>query len=76
VSVVVVVTGPGIAGCVVCDDVVVVLPDGVDAHADNAAIAMANRLGTINFFMVMFPVLLVFALPLIIPRRARGDYGV
>jgi hypothetical protein len=51
--VVVVVTGPGIAGCVVCCDVVVVLPEGEDAHADNRAMAAATRLGTMNFFMVM-----------------------
>jgi hypothetical protein len=51
--VVVVVTGPGTAGCVVCCDVVVVLPEGVEAQAESAAIARATMLGTISFFMVM-----------------------
>jgi hypothetical protein len=49
--VVVVVTGPGWAGWVVCCDVVVVLPDGEDAQADNAAMATAKRLGRMYFFM-------------------------
>jgi hypothetical protein len=49
--VVVVVTGPGMAGCVVCCDVVVVLPEGEDAQADSAAMATAKRLGRIYFFM-------------------------
>jgi len=52
--VVVVVVGPGTAGCVVCDDVVVVLPEGVDPQADSRAIVAASRLGMMIFFMVIF----------------------
>jgi hypothetical protein len=74
--VVVVVTGPGVAGCVVCDDVVVVLPDGVDPQADKSAMAAVIRLGRMNFFMVIsiFGFLLC---PAIIPQPgARRLWGV
>jgi hypothetical protein len=84
--VVVVVTGPGTAGCVVCSDVVVVLPEGAGAdavagvddvaHADNAAMATARRLGRINFFMVVFSVSDFCFAPPSSHNQAHGDYGV
>jgi hypothetical protein len=76
VSVVVVVVGPGTAGCVVCDDVVVVLPEGVDPQADKRAMVAASRLGMMIFFMVIFRFLdFCFTAPSS-HTRARGDYGV
>jgi hypothetical protein len=83
--VVVVVTGPGTAGCVVCCDVVVVLPEGAaaaagafdEAHAQSEAMAMATRLGRMNFFMVILLTMLgLYFAPPSSHTWAHGHHGV